>query len=111
MLLGIGISTSFACVKNGGTFPVTDQTSHQLAISGSFLLLSLLSSATIVPLNRCERPPALRVPWADFLLMMMAVRWRSFKVTRRYGIYLWGLYATYLVTAVALEFTSKQDNS
>ncbi|EGD75575.1 hypothetical protein PTSG_06644 [Salpingoeca rosetta] len=80
MLLGIGISCTIACLRNDGHFPVKDQPSHQLAVSGGFLLLSLLSSMVIIPLCR-------------------------FHASRKYGVYLWVLYLCYLASALALEFT------
>ena len=81
MLLGIGISTTVACFKNGGSFPVKDQPSHQLLASGAFLLFALVSSLVIIPLS-------------------------NFRATKKYGIYLWGLYAVYLGVAVSLEFVT-----
>ena len=86
MLLGIGVSTTVACLKNGGTFPVKDQASHQLVASGGFLLLALVSSLIIVPLSK-------------------------FRAGKRYGIYLWCLYGLYLATALTLEFVIKKDDS
>ncbi|EDQ90217.1 uncharacterized protein MONBRDRAFT_31967 [Monosiga brevicollis MX1] len=79
MLLGIGVSATVACFKHGGTFPVHDQKSHQLVVSGGFLLLSLVSSAIIIPVNK-------------------------FRVGKYFGMYLWVLYTAYLATALALEF-------
>lgn len=65
MLLGIGISCTIKCGKIGGPYPIAAPSS--LIVSGSFLMLSLLSSMTIVPYNK-------------------------FAVGKKYGMYLFAVY-------------------
>eukprot|EP00049_Salpingoeca_infusionum_P006060 m.100790 g.100790 ORF g.100790 m.100790 type:complete len:697 (-) comp13183_c0_seq3:4403-6493(-) len=79
VFLGIGISCLVATMKNGGSFPVNDQDNHQLAVSGGFLILALVSSLVIIPA-------------------------RKFNANKVYGIYLWVLYVAYLIAALVLEF-------
>eukprot|EP00056_Hartaetosiga_gracilis_P005052 m.80796 g.80796 ORF g.80796 m.80796 type:complete len:729 (-) comp12032_c0_seq5:116-2302(-) len=79
VLLGIGISCAVACLNNDGRYAMHDQPSHQLKVSGGFLLLSLLSSLVYIPFNK-------------------------FNASKKFGMYLCVLYAVYVITALTLEF-------
>ena len=78
ILIGIGISCSVACITKANPFPI--QFEKSLAVSSTFLLIALVSSAAFVPLNK-------------------------FQSHRRYGFYLVGLYVACTATSLAVTFS------
>lgn len=86
VMLGLGISCTVACLNRDGFYPVQDGASHQLKVSGGFLILSLAFSLIVVPL-------------------------RKFNAGRYYGGALCVIYLCYVATAVVLEFAVKTKKS
>lgn len=79
LLLGIGISFSYAFAKNGGQPIEVEYNPMVLVLSGS-LAISLLTSFIMMPLS-------------------------GFKAKRAHGVTLWALYVVLLAIALVVEFT------
>jgi len=75
ILLGVGIPFTFQCLKDGEIMIKQSFLQDVLAL---FVAISLVSSIIFVPLNK-------------------------FYFSRRYGIYLIGLYVVFLVTCILIE--------
>ncbi len=75
ILLGVGIPFTFQCLKDGEIMIKQSFLQDVLAL---FVGISLVSSIIFVPLNK-------------------------FYFSRRYGIYLIGLYVVFLVTCILIE--------
>lgn len=78
MLIGVGLSCTVQCLRSN-PYHIGEQGFTQLVVSGGFLLTSLLSSAIVVPMN-------------------------LFTLGKKYGLYLCGLYAVFMVVSITLEF-------
>eukprot|EP00039_Didymoeca_costata_P021051 m.343244 g.343244 ORF g.343244 m.343244 type:complete len:751 (+) comp22547_c0_seq1:366-2618(+) len=76
MLLGVGLSCTAACLSKKNPYPVEQVTN--LKVSGGFLLFSLVSSLTIVPIN-------------------------NFIVKRRYGLFMIMIYVAFVGTSLYVE--------
>eukprot|EP00035_Acanthoeca_spectabilis_P011758 m.207077 g.207077 ORF g.207077 m.207077 type:complete len:1066 (-) comp15442_c0_seq1:261-3458(-) len=78
MMIGIGIACTIKCGKIGGPYKL--QAPDSLIASGLFLMVSLLSSMTVVPFNK-------------------------FAVGRKYGMWLFLVYAAMFITSVTLSLS------
>ena len=76
LLIGIGAACTTACLRTQNPYPIAESLS--LKVSGGFLLASLTASLVFIP-------------------------WNKFASTRRYGYFLWALYAAFLATSITLQ--------
>jgi sodium/potassium/calcium exchanger 6 len=79
MMLGLGIACVTKTARLGTALPIKQPLT--LKVSGAFLLLSIMSSLLVVPLS-------------------------GFHIGRHIGLYLFGLYAVFMATALYVEISS-----